>query len=198
MQSDTITSWVKIMIVVICLLGVTGCQPVDVAPRPISITDTQTYQTEVMPSPSVISTYTPAPTATPPLSLEVTKEVKLTASLKAADCITAGLPAIACSGAAENKVWAPFIREFNGIPMVLVPAGCFTMGSTDEQIEYYMTLLDRRGVYENEQPAHQQCFSEPFWIDMYEITNGYYGSYGWEQENDQPGLFEGPEGKSSS
>ena len=78
------------------------------------------------------------------------------------------------------------IREFDGVPMALVPAGCFTMGSTDEQIEYYLTLLDRRGLYRDEQPAHQQCFSEPFWIDVYEVTNEQYGSPGWWRGEDQP------------
>ena len=102
------------------------------------------------------------------------------------DCVAAGLPEIACSGLSSNDEWSPVIREFGGIPMALVPAGCFTMGSTDEQIEYYLTLLDRRGLYDDEGPAHQQCFSEPFWIDVYEVTNGFYGSYGWWQENDQP------------
>ncbi len=107
-------------------------------------------------------------------------------SLTAADCASTGLPKIACTGVLTNDDWAPTIREFNGIPMVLVPAGCFMMGSTDEQIEYYLTLLDRRRLFENEQPAHQQCFAEPFWIDLYEVTNGYYGSYGLWQHNDQP------------
>ncbi len=110
----------------------------------------------------------------------------LVSSLTAADCASAGLPEITCSGVNANDAWTPIIREFSGIPMVLVPAGCFTMGSTAEQIEYYLTLLDRKGLYVNEQPDHQVCFDEPFWIDLYEVTNGFYGSYGFWKENDQP------------
>ena len=107
-------------------------------------------------------------------------------SLSAADCITAGLPAIACTGVSSNDEWVPVIREFDGIPMALVPAGCFMMGSTDEQIDQYLTMMDLPGFYIDEQPAHLQCFQEPFWIDVYEVTNGFYGSYGIWQGNDQP------------
>ena len=107
-------------------------------------------------------------------------------SMTAADCLAAGLPGIACTGVTRNDDWTPLVREFSGIPMALVPAGCFTMGSTEEQIESYLTMLDRRGLYDDEQPAHQVCFSEPFWIDLYEVTNGFYGSYGWWHDNDQP------------
>jgi formylglycine-generating enzyme required for sulfatase activity len=107
-------------------------------------------------------------------------------ALSAADCLAAGLPEIACTGVSSNDQWTTVIREFDGIPMVLVPAGCFTMGSTDEQIEYHLTLLDRRGFYRDEQPAHRQCFSEPFWIDLYEVTNGQYGSCGWWCRDAQP------------
>ena len=107
-------------------------------------------------------------------------------SLSAADCTAAGFPGIACTGVSTNNEWVPVIREFGGIPMALVPAGCFTMGSTDEQINQYLPMLDRRGYYEDEQPTHLQCFQEPFWIDVYEVTNGFYGSYGWWHNNDQP------------
>ena len=31
--------------------------------------------------------------------------------------------------------WTPMTEEINGVPMVYVPAGCFMMGSTDEQVE---------------------------------------------------------------
>ena len=108
------------------------------------------------------------------------------ATFPVAVCQEAGLPEIACTGVSANDEWMPVIREFDGVPMALVPAGCFTMGSTDEQIEYYLTLLDRRGLYRDEQPAHQQCFSEPFWIDVYEVTNEQYGSPGWWKGEDQP------------
>ena len=107
--------------------------------------------------------------------------------LYASDCSTAGLPGIACTGVSSNSEWVSVIREFGGIPMALVPAGCYTMGITDEQINQYLPMITHPGIYADEQPAHLQCFQEPFWIDVYEVTNGFYGSYGWGGNgNDQP------------
>jgi len=107
--------------------------------------------------------------------------------LTGADCRAAGLPEIACTGVSSNDEWTPVIRGFDGVPMALVPAGCFTMGSTDEQINYALDVfLDRRSYYEDEQPAHQQCFAEPFWIDVYEVTNEQYGSYDVRPGDDLP------------
>jgi formylglycine-generating enzyme required for sulfatase activity/energy-coupling factor transporter ATP-binding protein EcfA2 len=56
--------------------------------------------------------------------------------------------------------WQPveMTDEF-GVVMVMVPTGCFYMGS--------VTGVD-------EQPVHQQCFAVPFWIDKYETVNGDY------------------------
>src|SRR5687768_4902669 len=42
----------------------------------------------------------------------------------------------------DNAQWEPVIQEFEGVEMVLVPAGCFMMGSGDR---------------EDEQPIHEQC-----------------------------------------
>lgn len=63
-----------------------------------------------------------------------------------------------------NAQWTPVIREFNGIPMVQVPPGCFMMGHD----------AGRR----NERPAHEICFSAPYWIDQTEMTNAQVGSTG--------------------
>lgn len=68
----------------------------------------------------------------------------------------------------SNAEWTPVSDVFNGVEMVQVPPGCFTMGST----------VGRR----DEQPTHEICFEEAFWIDRYEVTNQQYGS---------PGAFEG-------
>jgi iron(II)-dependent oxidoreductase len=48
--------------------------------------------------------------------------------------------------------------------MVLVPKGCFMMGS-DEPLE-------------RAAPIHRQCFERPFWIDRTEVTNAQFGSVG--------------------
>jgi len=73
--------------------------------------------------------------------------------------------AVAAAGVESNAEWAPYaphIREFDGVEMALVPAGCFMMGSEDG--------------HSDEQPVHEQCFEEPFWIDVTEVTNTQYGS----------------------
>ncbi|MEM6283770.1 MAG: SUMF1/EgtB/PvdO family nonheme iron enzyme, partial [Chloroflexota bacterium] len=74
----------------------------------------------------------------------------------------------------RNADWTPIERDFDGVTMVLVPAGCFMMGSNEQG---------------DEQPVHEQCFDEPFWIDKYEVTNAQIGSTGcsdWSSEPDQP------------
>ncbi len=70
-----------------------------------------------------------------------------------------------------NDQWMVVSRDFNGVEMVLVPAGCFMMGSEDGY---------------NESPAHEQCFDDPFWVDRYEVTNEQYGSSGWWSEDNLP------------
>lgn len=71
---------------------------------------------------------------------------------------------IAEQGVDRNAEWKPYFQEFDGFEMVLVPVGCFMMGSENADAE--------------ERPVNQQCFDEPFWIDRTEITNQHYGSAG--------------------
>ncbi|MBN8592064.1 MAG: formylglycine-generating enzyme family protein [Anaerolineae bacterium] len=57
----------------------------------------------------------------------------------------------------SNDDWVPVEQVFDdGISMVLVPVGCFEMG--------------REGGTRDDIPVHQQCFDEPFWLDMTEVT----------------------------
>src|SRR5262245_10852835 len=64
----------------------------------------------------------------------------------------------------KNADWTPVSQELNGAEMVEVPAGCFMMGNEK----------GRR----NERPVSQVCFSAPYWIDRYEVTNAQYGEPG--------------------
>ena len=94
----------------------------------------------------------------------------------------------------RNDDWTPHIEEFDGIAMALVPAGCFEMGSTDEQVKKAMRYCEElrgegnciRSWYLDEQPVETQCFDEPFWIDVYEVTNGQYGSSGYWSGDELP------------
>jgi formylglycine-generating enzyme required for sulfatase activity len=87
------------------------------------------------------------------------------------------------AGVTENASWEPVIRRVGGADMVLVPAGCFMMGSTAEQLEEafsscntYYGVFGCKQDFENEQPAHQVCLTKPFWIDLTPVTNLQYGS----------------------
>ncbi len=64
----------------------------------------------------------------------------------------------------SNGQWTPTYGAFEDIPMVLVPTGCFGMGSVDGDGD--------------EQPINVQCFETPFWIAMTETTNEQFGSSG--------------------
>lgn len=66
-------------------------------------------------------------------------------------------PDLAFEPVNSNAEWTPEERSFNGVAMMRVPPGCFTMGAF--------------GGETNEQPLHEQCFDEPFWISRYEVSN---------------------------
>ncbi len=77
----------------------------------------------------------------------------------------------------RNADWEPIIQDFDGVEMALVPAGCFMMGSESGDSD--------------EQPVHEVCFDEPFWIDVYEVTNAQFGSAAsdcteWSSDDNQP------------
>lgn len=80
----------------------------------------------------------------------------------------------AITGVNTNSQWTPVLQDFDGFLMALVPTGCFEMGSANDDLE---------------QPIHTQCIENPFWIDVYEVTNAQVGSVGcvqWSSEPDQP------------
>ena len=68
-----------------------------------------------------------------------------------------------------NADWTPVIQEFDGVQMVLVPAGCFRMG-------------DENGIF-NEWPEHELCFDAPFWIDRYEVSNAQFDAFNGQAAN---------------
>jgi formylglycine-generating enzyme required for sulfatase activity len=59
--------------------------------------------------------------------------------------------------------WTPVERDFNGVTMLQVPAGCFMMGSENGE--------------EDEKPVNKQCFDNLFWIDKYEVTNAQFETF---------------------
>lgn len=78
---------------------------------------------------------------------------------------------LALDGVSSNDEWTPYNREFDGIEMALVPAGCFTMGN-DPDGQYY-----DNGWVTGIPDAGEQCFDAPFWIDRYEVTNAQFAQF---------------------
>jgi formylglycine-generating enzyme required for sulfatase activity len=64
----------------------------------------------------------------------------------------------------SNSQWSPVMKTFNGVDMVLVPAGCYIMGT--------------EGGERDESPVSQQCFERPFWMDRTEVTNQQFRDLG--------------------
>jgi iron(II)-dependent oxidoreductase len=63
-----------------------------------------------------------------------------------------------------NSQWSVVKQTFNGVAMVLVPSGCFMMGSENGDSD--------------EKPVTKICFDRPFWIDKYEVANGQFTKLG--------------------
>jgi formylglycine-generating enzyme required for sulfatase activity len=111
------------------------------------------------PATTITPTGTPLPTPTPfPTPIPIPVE------------IPSQIETIAYGGIPKNNQWQPYIVTINGIEMALVPVGCFMMGGSDA----------------DEAPAHEVCFEEPFWIDVYEVTNAQFGSSGQFDGDDRP------------
>ncbi|MCI0711895.1 MAG: SUMF1/EgtB/PvdO family nonheme iron enzyme [Chloroflexi bacterium] len=84
-------------------------------------------------------------------------------------------------GIFNNNDWQPHTQIFNEVEMVLVPAGSFTMGLDEADIDFVIGFcVEERGIcedeiyYTKETPANIQIFELPFWIDKTEVTNAMY------------------------
>ncbi len=67
-----------------------------------------------------------------------------------------------------------------GISQVYVPAGCFMMGTSEDEAAYAQTLdapewsLNR---LPSEQPQREVCLTEGYWIDQFEVTNANFQAF---------------------
>lgn len=90
---------------------------------------------------------------------------------------------LALEGVSSNTEWIPYMEpDSKGVLMVLVPAGSFTMGSTDKEMELGFQMCQaaddsgticQRRWFENEAPIHEQELA-PFWIDQTEVSRDMY------------------------
>jgi iron(II)-dependent oxidoreductase len=119
---------------------------------------------------ATIETWTPFPTDTPTATPTITP--------------TPSAAQIAQAGVEHNADWEPYApleNDFNGVTMVLVPAGCFMMGSDPDGQQW-----DGQQWVIGVTDGGSQCFDAPFWIDKHEITNANYGSLGCREQSDDP------------
>lgn len=101
------------------------------------------------------------------------------------------------AGVSRNGDWQPEIRRLDALDMALVPAGCFTMGSTALQLTEAMDSCERFfgngkcqvDFGQSETPPHEVCFDHPFWIGETEVTNRLYGS---SSSTDMEAMYRGP------
>lgn len=123
---------------------------------------------------------TPIPTITPEISPTLPPPVDSNTALPTHTLAPTGMPAF--TPVLHNADWTPVTETFNGVEMVLVPPGCFMMGSTEAEIDAALAQCNRelgdcqREWFEMEGPATQVCFDRPFWIDRMEVSNQVYGS----------------------
>ena len=119
-----------------------------------------------IPTTSITPVRTPIPTSTvqiQPTEMTVFLKPLLEATFTEEDCLLASVPEPACTGVVANDEWQVVSREFEGVEMVLVPAGCFQMGSEEGFLE--------------EQPVHDVCIDKPFWIDRTEVTVSQFADF---------------------
>jgi formylglycine-generating enzyme required for sulfatase activity len=110
-------------------------------------------------------TDTPTPTFTPSLTPTLTPTT------------TATLPP-GFEPMTRNADWTPIEQDFDGVTMVLVPAGCFMMGN-DPQAQYWDGSKWVTGVPN----GGEQCFDAPFWIDKTEVTQAQFVQFSGEKAN---------------
>ena len=130
---------------------------IDASATVAAYTDTPTPTT----TPSSTPTTTPSstPTATPSFTPTITPTATLTPLEEA---LQSAQNFINIENA-TNADWQPFEQDFDGVTMVLVPAGCFTIGSEDRE--------------NDERNGNEICFDTPFWIDKYEVSNAQFANF---------------------
>jgi len=135
--------------------------------------------------------------------LLILSAIGLSLYFKTANEANAPLPqsiaTLAYAGIEHNNDWEPILRNsLHALLMVLVPAGCCTMGSTEAQLlpaeesclRFYGDLVGCPHKFtDSEQPVHQVCFDKPFWMSQTEITNRQYGSSSQQSEE----MYRGPD-----
>jgi len=118
------------------------------------------------PAPTLSNSPTPAPSLTPAATPAPTATARPTPTVEPASVV--------------HSLGNTLDRAIDGATMVYVPAGSFTMGSSEEQIRVAMDLCGRYGTgcdretFTDEEPPHAVRLVG-FWFDRTEVTNQQYG-----------------------
>jgi formylglycine-generating enzyme required for sulfatase activity len=107
------------------------------------------------------------------------------------------LEQLALTPVTRNEDWTPIERDFDGVMMVLVPAGSFIMGSTQvtrgrtqTQCEQGLgTGLCADDGFDEVNSTNNQTFTQPFWIDKYEVSQAQFAQFNGQKAN--PNAFVG-------
>ncbi|MBI4637612.1 MAG: SUMF1/EgtB/PvdO family nonheme iron enzyme [Candidatus Rokubacteria bacterium] len=94
------------------------------------------------------------------------------------------MPLLAHGGKQMSVVLRPVIRGDDGAEMLLVPAGEFWMGSTQDEVGQFLKACKKLGIAELacnivgrlEQPHHRVVL-EAFYMDRYEVTNALFDRF---------------------
>ncbi|MBL1136650.1 MAG: TIR domain-containing protein [Chloroflexi bacterium] len=144
-----------------------------------SATNTTIATPSLTDEPTAAPTQTSTSTNTPLSTASATNTPSQTTTMTPTANSTqpSGLEAVT-SNAQWKEMGGPIEQEFDGVMMVLAPAGCFDMGSIKEQLDYAVSLGATSQDIQSETPVTQICFDEPFWMDKFEVTQGDFERLG--------------------
>lgn len=180
--------------------GVYWIEPLRLIPSPTPTpTASQTYTPTATLTPSI--TPTPSSTFTPTITptLTNTPTPTITPTLRPWDA-TAQAMGYDLNTTSNRDGYTPISRVLDGKEMVLVPAGCYNRAITENQLNeivrvcvgYNAPTSSESCSPDNwiaEQTSRLVCFSEPFWIDRYEVTHLEYGTVRPNLEETRPFNF---------
>jgi formylglycine-generating enzyme required for sulfatase activity len=106
---------------------------------------------------------TPTLTGTPTFDPQAIANEQSTRNAEMTRAVVEAQSTLNALTATNNEQWTIRIQIFDRVDMVLVPVGCFDMGSPTG---------DSR-----EQPVIRQCISQPFWLDRTEVTNQQFADF---------------------
>src|SRR5258708_430254 len=103
----------------------------------------------------------------------------------------AGLSNFAMAQSSEAETYTPTPlpagstrTDSLGVAQVWVPAGCFMMGSTDQQVQdAYTQAKNYEGSQASldsvkiEKPQHKVCLTHGYWLDQYDVTNAAFDAF---------------------